>query len=122
MRLMGVNRHLQGGLTSLARCRRQVDAHLTSADSPSEHVEGRGKKPSLLHSLGIYYLINIIFEILLKSGRNKATDNKPLTLAARREGQEQRSTKDIACSMLAILISLAETDRNRCRPCFLIAS
>lgn len=62
MRLTGINRHLQGGLASLARCRRQVDAHLTSLDSPSEHVEVRGeKKSSLLHSSDIYYLINIIF-------------------------------------------------------------
>lgn len=85
---MGINRHLRGGkgLTSLARCRRWVDAHLTSADSPSEHVEGRAKKKEILHSLDIYYLINIIFEILLKSGRNKATDNKPVTLAAQRGG------------------------------------
>lgn len=133
---MGINSHLQGGLASLARCRRQVDAHLTSADSPSEHVEGwdtgtkkKKKKSSLLHSSDIYYLINIIFEILLKSGREKKghlttlkAPQQAVNPGGTEGGQEQRSTQHIACSTLAILISLAETNRNRCRPCFLIAS
>lgn len=118
---------------SLTRCCREVRSQLMSMDCQLIFL-GK-KKKSFLHLMGListpallivthflYFPINAIIQILIRSGTRHVTisrnHNEALTLATEVRAKSE-TTNNKSAVHRSILINLVETNRNLHWPCFL---